>query len=94
MYKVYSQNNKEFYAFSSHGDKIVYYLEGRDITVRKLSVWIDELEKHFNGGKNTRRLSVCDKNKESVFYFNIKANEWRRLSDDYDENTSVLNPLG
>ena len=93
MYKVYSQNNKEFYASTNRGDKIIYELEGERNTAKKLSEWINELEKHFNDGVNKRKLAVCDKNKESVFYFNTRMNEWRRLADDYDENTLELNPV-
>jgi hypothetical protein len=92
MYKVFSQNNKEFYATTKRGDKIIYELEDRNIEVKKLSMWIDALEKHFNDGVNKRKISVCDKNKESVYYFHQKSMEWRRLSNDWNEDTLVLNP--
>ena len=59
---------------------------------KKLSAWIDTLEKHHNGGINKRKLGVYEMKKDSVFYLHVKSGEWRRMADDVDEHTVIFNP--
>ena len=80
------------HAKTRRGDNIVYELDGEPQASKKLSGWIDTLEKHYNNGVNHRKIGVYDKKKEGPQYLHTQTNEWRRMADDVDENTLVLNP--
>jgi hypothetical protein len=80
------------YAKTRRGDNIVYELDGEPRASKKLSGWIDTLEKHYNDGVNHRKIGVYDKKKEGPRYLHTQTNEWRKMADDVDEDTLVLNP--
>jgi len=89
-YRV-SSVDKYFEAEATRGDRIYFDLDGRGNSEKQLSNWIDRLEKHYNNGVNRRKLSVFDKARESVLYYNTRLAEWRRIALDYDENTTDFN---
>ena len=97
MYRVYAiqndGNSGECYADTERGDKIIYTLDGDRCMAKSLSIWINTLEEHYNNGKNIRKLKVYETKKDSVFYFNTRANKWNRLGDDVNESTLSLNPI-
>jgi hypothetical protein len=80
------------YAKTRRGDNIVYELDGEPRASKKLSGWIDTLEKHYNNGVNHRKIGVYDKKKEGPRYLHTQTNEWRRMADDVDEHTVIFNP--
>jgi hypothetical protein len=92
-FKYFVFSTQEWHhAKTKRGDNITYNLGGEVSGCKKLSAWIDTLEKHHNGGINKRKLGVYEMKKDSVFYLHVKSGEWRRMADDVDEHTVIFNP--